>query len=351
MMHIAVQSIYKWFTSKNETIISIINVEIGSMETNSSDCFPTVATAKAIASIYSSFAAIATVMYIVAILLIATTRAYKQFIHRLTLYLSFSGLFRALSLWFEVVPVNLEKTPDTSSVEVRDGWNAVCALSGFVVQYSGLLQTSVVVWISLYIFVTVLFPKGNRGHRYEAVGLTTVSLAPLLLSWEPFVTNSYGLWGTICWIKDNPCHSNDTSLQYNRVYALWLVSVPHVVMTQFGLLLMVVAILVLARRLYKKVLKHHHWFAIKEIVPLILYPLVYSFIFFARMIGLSAGNSSTLFGEVSVCFIQLCSIALPVSLIVRANFRRTICHCRTGSREENNELSTAAPLDANYSKF
>ena len=77
---------------------------------NAGNCSTTVGTAKKIAAVYSSFAAMATLMYIAAILLITRTRAYQQFIHRLSLYLCFSGLFRALSLWFEVVPVNIDSS-------------------------------------------------------------------------------------------------------------------------------------------------------------------------------------------------------------------------------------------------
>lgn len=318
------------------------------MESNASNCSATVGTAKMIASLYSTFAALATIMYIAAIVLIARTRAYRKFIHRLTLYLCSSGLFRALSLWFEVVPVNLEQSPDSSPVSVRGGWDAVCALSGFLVQYSGLVQTSIVVWISVYLFVTVLFPKmtTEQRPRHEVIGIASVVLAPLLLAWEPFVTHSYGLWGTICWIKDNPCRINDTSLQYNSVYALWLVSVPHVMLTQLSLLLMGCAILALLRRVYKKILSHHHWNAIKEIAPLTLYPLVYSAIFFGRMVGLLAGNSSTLFGEVTVCLIQLCSTTLPSSLLMRSRFRSALCPMR--SREEEKELSTTVVVGDDY---
>ena len=323
------------------------------MESNASNCSATVGTAKMIASLYSSFAALATIMYVIAIVLIIKTRAYQKFIHRLTLYLCFGGLFRALSLGFEVVPVDLEQSPDSSPAAVRAGWDAVCALSGFLVQYSGLLQTSIVVWISVYLFVTVLFPKRieQRSKRHEVAGLVAVVLAPLLLAWEPFLTHSYGLWGTICWIKDNPCHINDTSLEYNAVYALWLVSVPHVTLTQLSLLLMGLALLALSRRVYKKILKHryHHWYAIKEIAPLMLYPIVYSAIFFGRMVGLLAGNSSTLFGEVTVCLIQLCSATLPLSLLVRSSVRSALC--RVQLREEEKELSTAVVVGTDYAKF
>ena len=227
---------------------------------------------------------------------------------------------------------------------MRDGWDGVCAFSGFLVQYSGLVQTSTVVWISVYVFVAVLFQKKTKQlSRHELVGLAAVTLAPFLLAWEPFVTDSYGLWGTLCWIKDNPCNiSNDSSLQFTYVYSLWIVAVPHVVLTQFSLLLMGVAILALLRRVYKNILTRHHWSAIKEIAPSTLYPIAYSIIFFGRMIGLAAGYSSTLFGEVSVCLIQLCSITLPLSLILRSGVRRAIC--RKQSREdEDKELSHVNP--------
>ena len=313
------------------------------MDFDTSNCTASVGMAKRVAAVYSFFAAIAMIMYIVAMLLIARTRAYLQFIHRLTLYLCISGLFRALSLWFEVVPVNIEQPDDGSPVAVRDGWDGVCALSGFLVQYSGLVQTSTVVWTSVYVFVAVQFQKQIRQlpRKHEIAGLVVVTLAPLLLTWEPFVTDSYGLWGTICWIKDNPCHSNESSLQYTYVYSLWIVAVPHVALTQLSLLLMGVAVLALARRVYKKVQKSHHWQAIRHVAPTSLYPIAYSAIFFGRMVGLAAGYSSTLFGEVIVCLIQLCSITLPLSLIVRSSVRSALSRKR--SREEDKVLLNVVP--------
>ena len=123
------------------------------------------------------------------------------------------------------------------------------------------------------------------------------------------------------------------------VYFLIVATIPQIVLTLFGLILMSIAIFFLLRKILNREFEHHFWLAMKEILPLILYPLLYSLVFFGRMIGLSASNESVVFVATStLVLIFMCSISLHISLLVRSNGRSGLC---TKMGEEEKKLISA----------
>lgn len=300
-------------------------------------CIITVSMAKDTVTVFATFSVIATLCYLAAVILIVKTRAYLQFIHRLTLYLCFSGLFRAVAFLFQVIPIDIAQ-PDTSQVSVRRGWDGACVFGGFIVQYAGFVQTVTTFWICLYIFAVVIFRSQRlRQRRYEVVGVVAMVLVPFVFTWEPFITpsESYGISGTRCWIKDISCQENSTNAY---IYTITVVVVPHILFTFSGFLLMSLALLALGKRVKQKFLERQHWLAIKDILPLAPYPLLYSLIWFARMIGLSVKNNSSVLGEVTVALIQASSILLPLSLLVRSSVRSKLCPQRNQRDDEKEQL-------------
>ena len=223
----------------------------------------TVGQAKLYLKVYSAFAILAALAYISAIALIVKSMAYRQFIHRLTFYLAVGGLIRTLEVWLEIAPVDIEES-DESPVTVRQGWDGVCVFSGIVIQYLAFVQTFTVLWICFYIFMLVVYNKQLRQRRHEVSGITTIILAPLLFIWEPFVTDSYGLSGTKCWIKNNCKSDPDLSL----AYVLAISTVPVFLVSLLGVILLTAAIVSLVRKASQKFLQHQHWLAVREILPL-----------------------------------------------------------------------------------
>ena len=305
---------------------------------NSSNC-TTVGEAKSTIIAYSVFSVVATLSYIVTIAIIVKTRAYRQLTHRLTLYLSLLGLMRVMAIWISVAPVDIQK-PNESPVSVRNGWSGICSFGGFLNQYTTYLQTIVVVWLSIYIFVAVVFLKQLSQRKHEVAGLVAIFLVPLLFIWEPFaLRSSYGLSGApaICYVATPSCPQRDSnSAGLESVYVLILATIPQIVLTQFGLILMSIAIFSILRKIRKREFEDHFWLAMKEILPLILYPLLYLLVYFARMIGLSASKESVVIvTTVTSILIHMCSISLPISLLVRSNVRSGLC---SKMGEEEKEL-------------
>ena len=85
----------------------------------------------------------------------------------------------------------------------------------------------------------------------------------------PFITNSYGLRETRCWITIDDCNN-----AYNIAFAYQLAinMLPSLFLTILSLSLIGVAVFVVTKKTIGKNLERHHRLAIKEIIPLSLYP-------------------------------------------------------------------------------
>ena len=298
----------------------------------------TVAKGQSFLPFYAAFTTISILFSVTTILLIVKSRAYRSLLHRLTLYLAIGGILRSLAFVLQVLPVDVEQA-DNSTVTVRKGWEGVCVFAGFMIGYTGLIQAVTVLWICLYIFHLVLFQKQLKGIGHEAIGLVATYLVPHLFTWEPFITDSYGLLGTRCWIVDNDCNSN---FDLAFAYEMALNVVPIFTLMLIGLILMVIAVAALVRKFILKVLQLYQWAAIKEILPLAIYPTLYILIFLARMIIIVSGRYNNEAGLASMALVQMCSAALPVSLLMRSSLRRRLCQKKRG---ENVPLVTSTNGD------
>ena len=78
----------------------------------------------------TSLASVVCLLCCVAVLMIFATKAYRKFVHRLTLYLIISAFCESLMFGVEVIPVTI--THDLLSV--RMGWEGACAAIGFLAQ-------------------------------------------------------------------------------------------------------------------------------------------------------------------------------------------------------------------------
>ena len=279
----------------------------------------TVDDVKATVITYSTFAVVATVSNVTAAFLIIKTRAYCQFVHRLTLYLSFVGVFRTVSFLFQVIPLDVAQ-PEGRRASVRRGWNGLCASGGFFVQYFGFVQTLMILWICVYVFVMIVLQRRLEQLKYEVSGVVAIIVAPLLLSWEPFVTDSYGLSGTRCWIKDTACNG-DSKLAL--IYTLAIVVIPHILLTLSGFALLLVAMLVLWKKV--KFLERHRWLAIGNILPLVFYPLVHLVVWLVIAVGDQTSSFRVFGGITTAALLQACSVVLPLSLLVRSSVRNKLC--------------------------
>ena len=306
------------------------------MSNSSSGC-PSVGEAKRLLVAFSVFPVIAMISNVVTILMIVRVAAHRKFGHRLILYLAIAGVIRTCSFWSQVVPVDL-KQPDDSPVTVREGWYGACVFGGFFSLYTAFLESFILVWICLHIFASVIFQNRLNRPKQEVFGVLTVALVPLLFSWEPFIKKSFGLTGVTCWIKDT---CQDNKLLDHLIIKFSVIVVPLLLLTLVSICLISTAIISLCRRARRGLLKHKHWLAIKEILPLTIYPSLHAIIDIGRLFVDLAGAGNERYYAVSdvvaVCLYNVAAITVPLSLVLQSGFRHDY------SRRSNQRRSDSVP--------
>jgi hypothetical protein len=111
-----------------------------------SDCeYLTVGEAKKLVIISYVLAIVASIACVATILIIITLKAYRQYVHRLALYLAFVSLLLAVIQGLEVVPVDTGGAKH-STISLKDGWDDACIAFGFMVQYAILSTNLAITW-------------------------------------------------------------------------------------------------------------------------------------------------------------------------------------------------------------
>lgn len=279
----------------------------------------------------SFFASLGSLANLVTIFLIVFTAAHKQYVHRLTLYLAVLGLIQSVMIGLEVLPADTEN-PD-GVVLTRSGWENACAAIGFVTQHIGLSKALIVLYICLFLFMLAICNVRLQSPTHEAVGILSVFLLPALTSWVPFVGNQYGLIGVWCWIKYDCVDPSSTELgSYYRIGASVLLdTAPH---TLSIILVSSVAIVFWKRSCCDKKsrLRQQHWVALKEVSPLVSYPVVSAVALFFGMVNNvivkvhSAHflNSRYLGEMVTLSLMQVANLAIPISFVLHPSVRRSM---------------------------
>ena len=118
-----------------------------------------------------------------AIVLVLITRAYKEFIQRLFLYLAITAtVVCTLLLSIPVVYIMLDAHNDTTQLQAKlDEFQIAIS---FPLGYFVMLYALLLCWIGVYVAsLTIGIRKRFKPIRYEIIGLAIVTIAPLTLSW------------------------------------------------------------------------------------------------------------------------------------------------------------------------
>ena len=190
---------------------------------------------------------VACIVCVSTVILIVVLRAWSKFVHRLTVYLATAGFFYSLLLALQGMPVDL----DSDVVSLRPGWEKTCVAIGFLAQYTGWVQLTIMSWISVYLALLWKYHKNVMDTKSEIGGIVTAIFLPLLFSFEPFIHNMYGLAGAWCWIKVNKDHScNETSIRVS--YQIGLFYAPVFLFAVTSLFVMVGVLFVFCKNAKQK---------------------------------------------------------------------------------------------------
>ena len=211
------------------------------------------------------------------ITVIAATRSYRRFNHRLVLYLLLATLAKAVSLSLGLAPVKYEE----GRVAVRGGWESFCVAAGFLAELSSWLEHMVIGWIALYFIMLVASKRLVALPAHEWVGVAVCGVVPVVIACVPFVGGMYGLAGLWCWIKltESDCKSKyavGLGYQFGLSYG------PFVILVFFALVSIVVVFAALCRNMLhsRRILRSTvNQQSLKESMPLLVYPIIYTLIF------------------------------------------------------------------------
>lgn len=263
----------------------------------------------------STFAIIGCLASILAVVLILITKAYRQYVYRLQLYLAIVCLVFAASLGFETLPVTVEN----STVTVREGWDDVCVAIGYVAQHFGFSKTLCIVWICVYVFMVAIFQKQLRQLRHEVIGLIVMVGLPALIAWMPLVHGSYGLDGIWCWIKGASDGVNSSFKFATEIFAFLLHGA--------SIVLVFAAVLKFCS---KCAITSPYRAALKEVLPLTIYPSIYSIATLTSAIvgilDVAKQSDSAVDEMVVVGFIQTFVLVLPLSFFLHQRMRHELLH-------------------------
>ena len=188
-------------------------------------------------------ATLATIVCLLAILIIALFKAYKNLVHRFSLYLIISALANSISFPLQSAPVGNV----CGYAVVRN--EKLCKAAAFLTEYSIWTMQLFMCWITLYVFILAVFKRKYSSRKCE-VGLLILCLTvPLLVSIVPFIDfqngTMYGLAGPWCWIKltDENCHEYEEGVieQFALFYG------PLILVLTLNFIAMLVVIIVLYR--------------------------------------------------------------------------------------------------------
>eukprot|EP00731_Ephydatia_muelleri_P015782 Em0009g206a len=264
-------------------------------------------------AIEAVFAVISSLACLVTIVLFVVVQAYRSYVHRLTLYLAITNLFFSVSLGLSVAPIDTERYP----ISPRPGWNGACIAFGFLTQYFGYSSTLATLWICANIFALSVFNVkiGKRGC--EVGGYLVMFLLPFLVFWIPIVSNSFGQTSVWCWIRCSSRGGDSLGASLGPILVLYLISVVMI-------FVVVVRFLIELKRGH---VRDAHKAALKEVLPLLIYPGMYSVVFgvaaFTPLyVSYAQRNMST---SIFRAVIQAIRILLPISFLLHPSIRHRLC--------------------------
>ena len=288
-----------------------------------------------------AFSIVGSLAAISAVVLILITRAYRQYVFRLQLYLAVACFFFAVSVGFETLPVQVTVETNSSIAAVREGWNDSCVAIGFLAQYFGFAKSFSVLWICIYVFMAAVYERQLRQLKYEISGLVFTFALPAAITWIPLLHGSYGLMGIWCNIK----------LPFNHIDTIYvLMSQGLIFVIQFASLILLFSAVVKFCKpsdVYSKA-------ALREILPLTIYPPLYSIasVIYASNIIINVTVHGLKPAEeneneiIVVSLLQTCVLSIPLSLLLHPRLRSNIAHlCKkiataaAPSSESHTELS------------
>lgn len=274
------------------------------------------------------------------VILFIAFRAYATFVHRLSLYLSIAAFVNSVVFTLHLVSLDYK----CGHVVVK--YTTACEAQGFLVLYCIWLILLLTCWITLHLFVLAVFKRNYKSCVSEVVGMLVCCMLPLAFAVIPFIDldngTMYGLSGAWCWIKTT--NENCTVYRDGIAEQFALLYGPGLILV----ILIFVATLVVLIVLYRGTkeapsvyysLRNQYKEALKEAVPLIVYPIIFNVLFFMSFISrvhYAATRQASFPIWLTHAIVDPClPLFVPIALLLHPYALRQInCCCVTKSADK-----------------
>ena len=247
--------------------------------------------------------------------LVFVCKLHFYFVHRLALYQVLAAFFYGLALTFELLFLVVQNDDENYL------W--LCKTVSFFFHYFTWVKLLFTAWLVVHLFCLAVFYKDlQKDYKgYEVLCVIISIMVPPLFLWIPFVNEAYGPAGAWCSIeswKDN-CIDNISIAGVTEQFVLW--HVPAMICSIVESIAIIVIVLCLlfyyrpddddaqdesASLLPKK--KRHN--ALKELLPLLAYPILFCVLLIPPLINRIIGAADT--DQLNMKAILASGISIPL---------------------------------------
>ena len=300
-----------------------------------------------------TLAGIGLMMCVISILLTVILKLYKKLIYRLALYQVLTALIYAAGLIMEV------------SIPYRgfpDPYHSLCTAVAVITSFASLAKVSFVLVMTIHIFAFAVCNKNLK--NLEACYILISVVVPGLMAAVPLITDTYGhISGSspVCWIshlEDNNINCTTSSTGVIEVYVLWFVPSLCCLVVVTCLVTIMLIVLTFRSRVYNysQTGSTTHMTVIKQICPLMAYPILFCILLSISLIhsicnSASVAKDSEAFDVIdTICFtgyIWTSSLTFIVHICVVMRSKKKSPSCKPLSNESqilctNNETVRTA---------
>ena len=232
-------------------------------------------------SIYSAVGTISVIVCLTAVILIVVLKLYRYFVYRLAVYQVLSAMLFGVVCIMELVAIYYDKDPASL-------YHGLCQFVGYLLVFSVWMKFFFTVWLTFHLFVFSVCFKNLK--KLEPLYIVSSIVVPAAIAAVPLTTNSYGLAQGWCQMKN---WNGDCSSDIQRAGNIELLAigfVPLAIVLALNSTAVAVMVVILTTRAcyykrketllgstgnnYTQQLK-----ALKEILPLIAYPILLLILF------------------------------------------------------------------------
>ena len=201
-----------------------------------------------------------------------------------------------------------------------------CTGIAYIYQTLWFVQVLTIAWICIYVFALTAFKVALKERRHHVAGICSILFLPLLISWVPFANARYGFSpkSYVCWIID-AC--TDTKPMKGHLMQLFVSALPAAVILAVGFGLLFSVAIIFCRRVSQRYLRHQHWSALREVLPLLTYAMVNCVVtvlgcclHLTMMADMNLKLHPAEIGLISSCLFQSTTILLPLSLFFHPSY-------------------------------